>query len=276
MKVFDLTSLFRIFIEADSYSNLEPVKRGVLNILKERHNNEIDVTLITQDSVLASFNKIFTALTLALAGIAGISLTVAGIGIMNVMLVSVSERTPEIGLLKAIGVKPRQVVLVFLTEASLLSLFGGITGLVSAQFLVRLSLQVISRASCCSSQLGSHHCSRSSFRCWNYIWSLASETCCKIGSDSSISQKIKMDFTDVATLTINTIRAHRLRTILTMLGIAIGTASVILLTSIGEGLRTFMLSQFTQFGTNLMGIHPGQINNLRSAWSCIKHAAIDD
>jgi putative ABC transport system permease protein len=142
MKVFNLTTLFRIFIEADSYSDLEPVKRDVLNILKERHNDEVDVTLITQDSVLASFNKIFTALTLALAGIAGISLTVAGIGIMNVMLVSVSERTPEIGLLKAIGVKPRQVVLVFLTEASLLSLLGGITGLVSAQFLVKLSLKL--------------------------------------------------------------------------------------------------------------------------------------
>ncbi len=67
-----------------------------------------------------------------------------------------------------------------------------------------------------------------------------------------------MDFTDVTTLTINTIRAHRLRTILTMLGIAIGTASVILLTSIGEGLRTFMLNQFMQFGTNLIGINPGK------------------
>ncbi|MCI0414746.1 ABC transporter permease [bacterium] len=67
-----------------------------------------------------------------------------------------------------------------------------------------------------------------------------------------------MDFTDIASLTIGTVRAHRLRTILTMLGIAIGTASVILLTSIGEGLRTFMLSQFMQFGTNLMGVHPGK------------------
>ncbi|MCI0414745.1 ABC transporter permease [bacterium] len=142
MKVFNLTTLFRIFVEANSYSDLEPVKRDILKVLKERHNNEEDVTLITQDSVLNSFNQIFTALTLALAGIAGISLTVAGIGIMNVMLVSVSERTPEIGLLKAIGVKPGQVVLVFLTEASLLSFLGGITGLISAQFLVKLSLRL--------------------------------------------------------------------------------------------------------------------------------------
>jgi putative ABC transport system permease protein len=67
-----------------------------------------------------------------------------------------------------------------------------------------------------------------------------------------------MQFEDVVRLTIGTIRAHRLRTILTMLGIAIGTSSVILLTSIGEGLRTFVLTQFTQFGTNLMAIHPGK------------------
>jgi putative ABC transport system permease protein len=67
-----------------------------------------------------------------------------------------------------------------------------------------------------------------------------------------------MQFNDVVRLTVATIRAHRLRTILTMLGIAIGTASVILLTSIGEGLRTFVLTQFTQFGTNLIAIHPGK------------------
>jgi putative ABC transport system permease protein len=142
MRVFNLTSLFRIFIEANSYSDLEPVKENVLKILIERHNDQEDVTLITQDSVLSSFNEIFTALTLALAGIAAISLTVAGIGIMNVMLVSVSERTPEIGLLKAVGVKPRQVVLVFLAEAALLSFLGGITGLIAATFLVDLSTKI--------------------------------------------------------------------------------------------------------------------------------------
>lgn len=63
---------------------------------------------------------------------------------------------------------------------------------------------------------------------------------------------------DVLRLTAGTIRAHRLRTFLTMLGIAIGTASVILLTSLGEGLRVFILEQFTQFGTNIMGVHPGK------------------
>jgi putative ABC transport system permease protein len=143
MKVFDQTTLFRLMIEASSYEDLNFVKKEILKILIERHDDEEDVTLVTQDSVLASFNQIFTALTLALAGIAAISLSVAGVGIMNVMLVSVSERTSEIGLLKALGVTRRQIVSVFLAEASLLSIIGGLAGLISANFLVDLSRELL-------------------------------------------------------------------------------------------------------------------------------------
>jgi putative ABC transport system permease protein len=142
MKVYDQTSLFRIFVESASYAGLDQTKQRIIDVVKERHDDEEDITLLTQDSVLASFNEIFTALTLALAGIAAISLSVAGVGIMNVMLVSVSERTSEIGLMKAIGVKPSQVVSVFLAEASLLSLLGGITGLSVALLLVSLARQI--------------------------------------------------------------------------------------------------------------------------------------
>jgi putative ABC transport system permease protein len=139
MKLFHQTTLFRIMIEVNSYDDLSFVKDEIVKVIKERHNGEDDITLITQDSVLTSFNQIFVALTLALAGIAAISLTVAGIGIMNVMLVSVSERTTEVGLLKALGVKPRQIVSVFLAEAALLSALGGILGLVAAKLLVDLA-----------------------------------------------------------------------------------------------------------------------------------------
>ena len=143
MKVFDQTTVFRVFIEASSYKDLDFVKQEVLQVLTERHDDEEDITLITQDSVLASFNQIFTALTLALAGIAAISLTVAGVGIMNVMLVSVSERTSEIGLLKALGVTRPQIISVFLAEASLLSLLGGLVGLISANLLVDLARELL-------------------------------------------------------------------------------------------------------------------------------------
>src|SRR2546426_63928 len=123
--------LFRILIEVGAHSEIDAARREVMTVLKERHDGEEDVTVLTQDSVLGAFNRILGALTLALAGIAAISLSVAGIGIMNVMLVSVSERTPEVGLLKALGAPPRQILRVFLVEAVLLSAAGGLLGLLT-------------------------------------------------------------------------------------------------------------------------------------------------
>jgi putative ABC transport system permease protein len=128
MRLFDQTTLFRIMVEVGSHEEVETVKGEIIAVLTERHDGEEDVTLLSQDSVLSAFGRILTALTLALGGIAATSLTVAGVGIMNVMLVSVSERTREIGLLKAVGVTPAQVLLAFLVEASILSSLGGLLG----------------------------------------------------------------------------------------------------------------------------------------------------
>ncbi len=131
LKIFNRSSLFRIMIEVGAHSELVDVREEVMRVLKERHEGEEDVTVLSQDSVLTAFNRILGALTLSLAGIAAISLAVAGIGIMNVMLVSVSERTSEIGLLKAIGATPRDIQQVFLVEAVLLSFAGGLAGLLA-------------------------------------------------------------------------------------------------------------------------------------------------
>jgi putative ABC transport system permease protein len=132
MRLFDRRSLFRLLIEVRSHEGMDSARESALSILKDRHGGEEDVTALTQDSVLATFGKILRILTAALAGIAAISLTVAGLGIMNVMLVSVSERTREIGLLKAIGVSERQILGVFLLEGAILSSMGGLLGLALA------------------------------------------------------------------------------------------------------------------------------------------------
>lgn len=131
--LFDTQSLFRILIEAKSRDAMVKAVEDVKKIIKLRHEGEEDITIITQDSVVNAFNKILTALTIAVAGIGGISLVVAGVLVMNVMLVSVTQRTAEIGLLKALGASQAQVQWLFLTEAILLSVVGAVIGVVLGQ-----------------------------------------------------------------------------------------------------------------------------------------------
>ena len=128
-QLFNTPSLFRILVEAKTRSAIEPVKLAIIEQLKERHQGKRDVTVVTQDAVLATFDRILGALTYAIGGIAAISLAVAGILIMNVMLVAVSQRTAEIGLLKALGAPQRLIIRLILSEAIMLSAFGAFIGL---------------------------------------------------------------------------------------------------------------------------------------------------
>ena len=128
--LFNTESLFRLLIQVRGREEMARVRDAVIETIRLRHQGERDVTVITQDALLSTFDRIFTALTLTLAGIASISLAVAGVLIMNVMLVSVSQRTAEVGLLKAIGARRSQITALFLTEAILLSAAGAASGLV--------------------------------------------------------------------------------------------------------------------------------------------------
>jgi putative ABC transport system permease protein len=105
----------------------------IVNLLRRRHNLDAyqpnDFQVRTQDEILEAFNSMSLVATAVLSGIVGISLLVGGIGIMNVMLVSVTERTREIGLRKAVGARRRDIMLQFLTEAVTLSLVGGGVGI---------------------------------------------------------------------------------------------------------------------------------------------------
>ncbi len=131
MSMYNESGLFRIFVQVGSHTDTNRITSSLRRVLLERHGEE-DFTCMTHESVAGSLSSIMRALTLALAGIASVSLAVAGIGIMNVMLVSVAERGPEVGLLRALGAGRRQIRGIFLAEAALISVGGGLLGLLFA------------------------------------------------------------------------------------------------------------------------------------------------
>ncbi len=108
----------------------ERANRAIRLSRKLAPNAEPDFEIKAADSFIKQFNQITATATAVLAGIVGISLLVGGIGIMNIMLVSVTERTREIGILKALGATRRDILIQFLLEAALLSLLGGLIGIV--------------------------------------------------------------------------------------------------------------------------------------------------
>jgi putative ABC transport system permease protein len=141
MKMLNRSSLFRIIIRVHAHSDMDTAKQQILDLLVERHEEE-DVTILTQDAVITTFGDILTTLTLVVAAIGAISLSVAGIGIMNLMLVSISERTREVGLLKAVGASRGQILSAFLCEAAFISTSGGLIGLGIGWLGVKLLVRV--------------------------------------------------------------------------------------------------------------------------------------
>jgi putative ABC transport system permease protein len=128
--LFDTDALFNVTIKVKSVGDVAQAKRDILQIMKRRHANRDDFTILSQDEMMAAMGKVLNILTGVLAGIAAISLIVGGIGIMNVMLISIKERTREIGIRKAVGARDRDILMQFLLEAVLLSMIGGIGGIV--------------------------------------------------------------------------------------------------------------------------------------------------
>ncbi len=131
-QLFNSFSLFRILVQAKSREVVPAAMKEIEQIIRDRHDGEDDVTVVTQDSLLSAFDRILKALTLTVSGIAAISLAVAGILIMNVMLVSVTQRTSEIGLLKALGASCRKITMIFLVETALVSFMGAAAGIALA------------------------------------------------------------------------------------------------------------------------------------------------
>ncbi len=121
-----------LLIQATSAQTVNQATEEVTQVLEQRHHTPIgidDFTVFSQKDILSIATTVTGVFTIFIGGIAGISLLVGGIGIMNIMLVSVTERTREIGLRKALGARKRDILVQFLTESSLLSLFGGVIGI---------------------------------------------------------------------------------------------------------------------------------------------------
>ncbi len=136
------TQIFRIGVKADDDANVEVVAKTVQAKLQELHGAD-DTTVLTQKDILKVVDNVLSLITKAIVGLASISLVVGGIGIMNIMLVSVTERTKEIGLRKAIGASNSNILFQFLTEAVILSLLGGALGVLLA---VAVSIPVHAKA----------------------------------------------------------------------------------------------------------------------------------
>jgi putative ABC transport system permease protein len=121
-----------IYIQANNAAAVPEASTQISNIMRLRHHVEVgkeDFTVANQQDLLTTATSITGVLTTFLGGIAAISLLVGGIGIMNIMLVSVVERTREIGLRKALGARNRDIMTQFLAESSFLSLLGGLIGI---------------------------------------------------------------------------------------------------------------------------------------------------
>lgn len=128
MELFNRPGLMEINVSYRAGADVAAVKRVITNRLKERHGNE-DFTLISQEQSLEVLSSVLDVITFAVGALGGISLLVGAVGILTIMTMAVTERTAEIGLLRALGARERQVLTLFLGEAILLSAMGGLLGL---------------------------------------------------------------------------------------------------------------------------------------------------
>jgi len=128
LEVSGVKTVGQIVVQAEGAGDVDRAVDGIGKELREAHDGAKDFSVITQRELLSTFTEITDQLKIFLAGIAGISLLVGGIGVMNIMLVSVAERTREIGVRKALGATNADVLFQFLLEAVLLSLIGGLIG----------------------------------------------------------------------------------------------------------------------------------------------------
>jgi putative ABC transport system permease protein len=131
LELFNRRGLMEIDVLITPDAAAAPIAAGIRRTLMARHRNEEDFTVVTQDEMLSVLGNVMDVVNLAVGGIGGISLLVGAIGILTMMWISVNERRSEIGLAKALGAAPRQILVLFLAEAAALAIAGGILGVLA-------------------------------------------------------------------------------------------------------------------------------------------------
>ncbi|MBZ5639808.1 MAG: ABC transporter permease [Acidobacteriia bacterium] len=137
-RLFNRDDLVEIDVLFSSRMDATPVVAGIRRALMGRHGGEEDFTIVTQTEMLDVLGRVIGIVGFAVAGIGAISLLVGSIGILTMMWITVNERTLEIGLVKALGAEPGQILTLFLLEASALSLSGGLLGVAAGLGIARL------------------------------------------------------------------------------------------------------------------------------------------
>ncbi len=143
MKMFNLDEVLEVDVTYSFDRQTDRVVEDIRRLLMRRHRGTEDFTIMTQAAMLDTLDRVMKMLTLLVGAMAGVSLLVGAIGILTVMWIAVGERTPEIGLLRAIGAQPGQVYRLFLLESVLLAGIGGAVGLLAGFVLVSFLLAVV-------------------------------------------------------------------------------------------------------------------------------------
>ncbi len=143
LDLFALDGYNSLMLRARDKANTQAAIDDVTEVLQKRHNNQVDFTVVSQDDLLATVNSIMAMMTGVLLAIASIALVVGGIGIANIMLVSVRERTREIGVRRAVGATRRTILMQFLVEAIVIASLGGLIGLAIGAGIIGLARMAV-------------------------------------------------------------------------------------------------------------------------------------
>ena len=257
-KVFGKDDSIFIMVKVDDVAQMAEAQDQARVVLRSRHhrryNDDDGFAILTTDALINLWRTFTAGAFAAMIGISSIALVVGGIVIMNIMLVSVVERTSEIGLRKAMGARSRDIRRQFLLESILLAASGGIIGVSLGAAAAKIVSMISSFAFKSGTSTGDCRINSGVF-CRSYFRNVACNEGCKIGPDCSVKNGMKKNLyaiNEALAQAFYAIRSNKLRSFLTILGIVIGVMTVIGMVAIIQGLNSSMMAALQSMGPHLV------------------------